>query len=189
LGCCRTGAWGGAWLSWDDETGWSYARLGTDTHEVLFEATVDSLRRVFAAPEDVAGIAEGLVRHWPPRGRVRGGVGTAIRGAEVDRRFSPAQRRVGRTTILISGSPQGGVPGCVAGGVSAVVYGRGVPTWGRCALAWPYKTVSYVVIARWAVYGAGYVELDCSGRAVGDRRAADPTVEGAATGRRNAGHS
>ncbi|MFD0655377.1 helix-turn-helix domain-containing protein [Streptomyces malaysiensis subsp. malaysiensis] len=51
------------------------------------------------------------------------------------------------------------------------------------------KTVSYVVIARWAVYGAGYVELDCSGRLVGDRRAADPTVEGAAAGRRNAGHA
>ena len=51
------------------------------------------------------------------------------------------------------------------------------------------KTVSYVVIARWTVYGAGYVELDCSGRAVGDRRAADPTVEGAATGRLNAGHA
>ncbi|WP_332840708.1 integrase core domain-containing protein [Streptomyces malaysiensis] len=37
--------------------------------------------------------------------------------------------------------------------------------------------------------GAGYVELDCSGRLVGDRRAADPTVEGAAAGRRNAGHA
>jgi hypothetical protein len=60
----RTGARGGARLSWDDETGWSYAQLGTDTHEVLFEATVDSLRRVFAAPGDVAGVAEGLVRHW-----------------------------------------------------------------------------------------------------------------------------
>jgi hypothetical protein len=41
----------------------------------------------------------------------------------------------------------------------------------------------------WCNAAAGYVELDCSGRAVGDRRAADPTVEGAATGRRNAGHS
>ncbi|MEW2291017.1 hypothetical protein [Streptomyces sp. NPDC047841] len=51
------------------------------------------------------------------------------------------------------------------------------------------KTVSYVVIARWAVYGAGYVRLDCSGRAVGDREAVDPTAEGAATGRRNAGHA
>jgi hypothetical protein len=51
------------------------------------------------------------------------------------------------------------------------------------------KTVSYVVIARWAVYGAGYVELDCSGRAVGDREAVDPAVEGAATGRRNARHA
>ncbi|MFD5163480.1 helix-turn-helix domain-containing protein [Streptomyces hawaiiensis] len=38
-------------------------------------------------------------------------------------------------------------------------------------------------------YGAGYVELDCSGRAVGDREAADPTIEGAAAGRRNAGHT
>lgn len=51
------------------------------------------------------------------------------------------------------------------------------------------KTVSYVVIARWAVYGAGYVELDCSGWAVGDREAADPTVEGAAAGRWDAGHA
>ncbi|MFF1706545.1 hypothetical protein, partial [Streptomyces sp. NPDC058252] len=31
------------------------------------------------------------------------------------------------------------------------------------------KTVSYVVIARWSVHGAGYVELDCSGRLVGSR--------------------
>lgn len=50
------------------------------------------------------------------------------------------------------------------------------------------KTVSYVVIGRWARYGAGYMELDCSGWAVGDREAADPAVEGAAAGRRNAGH-
>ena len=49
--------------------------------------------------------------------------------------------------------------------------------------------MSYVVIARRSVYGAGYVELDCSGRAVRDREAVDPTVEGAAAGRRNAGHS
>ncbi|MEH0549172.1 hypothetical protein QA802_40830 [Streptomyces sp. B21-105] len=39
-------------------------QLGTAAHEVLFEATVDSLRRVFAVPDDVAGITEGLVRHW-----------------------------------------------------------------------------------------------------------------------------
>ncbi|MGW1656187.1 hypothetical protein [Streptomyces atratus] len=53
----------------------------------------------------------------------------------------------------------------------------------------PRKTVSYVVIARWAVHGAGYVELDCSGRAVGDCEAADPAVEAAAAGRRDAGHA
>ena len=51
------------------------------------------------------------------------------------------------------------------------------------------KTVSYVGAARWARHGAGYVELDCSGRAVGDRGAADPAVEGAAAGRRDAGHA
>jgi energy-coupling factor transporter ATP-binding protein EcfA2 len=51
------------------------------------------------------------------------------------------------------------------------------------------KIVSYVVITSWAVHGAGYVELDCSGRVVGDRGAADPTVEGASAGRRDAGHT
>jgi hypothetical protein len=51
------------------------------------------------------------------------------------------------------------------------------------------KTVSYVAMGRWVRHGAGYVELDCSGRAVGDRGAADPSVEGAAAGRRHAGHA
>ncbi|MFJ2913560.1 hypothetical protein ACIO8F_30030 [Streptomyces sp. NPDC087228] len=51
------------------------------------------------------------------------------------------------------------------------------------------KSVSYVGLARWAGHGAGYVELDCSGRAVGDREAAGPAVEGAAAGRWNAGHA
>ncbi len=51
------------------------------------------------------------------------------------------------------------------------------------------KTVSYVVRRRWSRYGAGYVELDCSGRVVGDRGAADPSVESAAAGRWNAGHA
>lgn len=35
--------------------------------------------------------------------------------------------------------------------------------------------------------GAGYLELDFSGRAVGDHEAADPTVEGAGAGRWGAG--
>jgi hypothetical protein len=52
----------------------------------------------------------------------------------------------------------------------------------------PY-TVSYVVVGRWSSHGEGYVELDCAGRAVGDREAADPAVEGAAAGRWNAGHT
>jgi hypothetical protein len=37
---------------------WNYVIVDT------FEATHDSLRRVCAAPDDVAGIAEGFVRHW-----------------------------------------------------------------------------------------------------------------------------
>jgi hypothetical protein len=50
---------------------------------------------------------------------------------------------------------------------------------------------SYGVLCgdRSVVHGADYVELNCSGRAVGDCRVADPTVEGAATARRNAGHA
>jgi hypothetical protein len=60
----RTGARGGVRLSWDDETGWSYAKLGPDPQEVLVEAPVMALRRIFAAPDDVADIADGLVRRW-----------------------------------------------------------------------------------------------------------------------------
>lgn len=46
----------------------------------------------------------------------------------------------------------------------------------------PAKTVSYVVRRRWTEHGPWYVELDRSGRAVGDRGAADPTVQGAGEG-------
>ncbi|MDQ0710626.1 hypothetical protein QFZ55_000078 [Streptomyces luteogriseus] len=45
------------------------------------------------------------------------------------------------------------------------------------------------VIAQLVQADEDTVELDCSGRAVGDREAADPTIEGAAAGRRNAGHT
>ncbi|MGX5207105.1 hypothetical protein ACWKT3_41240 [Streptomyces violaceus] len=51
-------------LAWDDDTDWSYANFGTDTHDVLLQAPVTPLRRVFACPEDVADVADGLVRHW-----------------------------------------------------------------------------------------------------------------------------
>lgn len=54
----------------------------------------------------------------------------------------------------------------------------------------PTETMSYVVIARWTVHGAGYVvELDCSGRLVGDRRAVDSKGSGTATGRWNTEHA
>lgn len=51
------------------------------------------------------------------------------------------------------------------------------------------KMVSHIAIARCAVHGAGHLELDCSGQAAGDREAADPAVEGASAGRRDAGHA
>ncbi|MFJ8719658.1 DUF6292 family protein [Streptomyces violaceus] len=60
----RTGARGGVRLAWDDETGWSYAKLGLSTHDVLLEGPLTPLHRVFASPEDVAAVAEGLVYRW-----------------------------------------------------------------------------------------------------------------------------
>ncbi|GGV90757.1 hypothetical protein GCM10010228_79810 [Streptomyces massasporeus] len=41
-----TGTRGGVRTSWDDETGWSYAKLGPHAQDVLLEAPVTSLRRV-----------------------------------------------------------------------------------------------------------------------------------------------
>jgi hypothetical protein len=55
----RTRGRGGVRLAWDDETGWSYAKLGTSAHDVLLEATVTPLHRVLAGPDDVAAVAEG----------------------------------------------------------------------------------------------------------------------------------
>ncbi|MCX5357280.1 hypothetical protein OG864_00590 [Streptomyces sp. NBC_00124] len=51
------------------------------------------------------------------------------------------------------------------------------------------KTVSYVVITRWSLHGAGYVELDCSGGLVGARQAVDSGGSGAAAGRRDPEHA
>ncbi|MFE6520861.1 DUF6292 family protein [Streptomyces sp. NPDC057794] len=60
----RTGARGGVQLRWDDEAGWSYAKLGLRTDDVLLEALITALHRVFAAPDDVADVAYGLVSSW-----------------------------------------------------------------------------------------------------------------------------
>jgi hypothetical protein len=57
----RIGARGGVQLKWDDETGWSYAKLGLETDDVLLEAP---LHRVVASPDDVADVAHGLVGSW-----------------------------------------------------------------------------------------------------------------------------
>jgi hypothetical protein len=65
----RIGARGGVQLKWDDETGWSYAKLGLRTDDVLLDAPIAPLHRVFASPDDVADVAHGLVNSWrTPRG-------------------------------------------------------------------------------------------------------------------------
>ncbi|MCX4820240.1 single-stranded DNA-binding protein [Streptomyces sp. NBC_01142] len=51
------------------------------------------------------------------------------------------------------------------------------------------KTVSYVVITRWVIHGAGYVELDCSGRLMGARQAVDSGGTSATAGRWNTEHA
>jgi hypothetical protein len=62
---------------------WSYAKLGPSISDVLLEAPVTPLHRVFATPGDVADVAEALVRHWrTSAGGVRSGVGPGARGTQ-----------------------------------------------------------------------------------------------------------
>ncbi|MFM9709094.1 hypothetical protein [Streptomyces galilaeus] len=71
----RTGALGGVRINWEEETGWSYGKLGVSRQEADWapdrlgirsrDAIVqEPLRRVFASPGDVADAAQHLVRHW-----------------------------------------------------------------------------------------------------------------------------
>lgn len=74
----RTGALGGVRLDWGEETGWAYGklgvswqeadwasdRLGIQSRDAIVQEPFSALRRVFAAPGDVADAAEPLVCHW-----------------------------------------------------------------------------------------------------------------------------
>ncbi|WP_060886832.1 DUF6292 family protein [Streptomyces caniscabiei] len=57
----RTVRPGGIRLTWREETGWSYAFLG-QLGRVLPRGPLRPLRRVFAAPDSVAEVADTLVR-------------------------------------------------------------------------------------------------------------------------------
>jgi hypothetical protein len=60
----RSGARGGVRLTWDAETGWFYAKLGSDTREVLLEAP--SRRCTASSPPRTTSPTspKGLVHHW-----------------------------------------------------------------------------------------------------------------------------
>ncbi|MEU6071376.1 DUF6292 family protein [Streptomyces sp. NPDC047082] len=63
----RTAGSAGIRLHWDEDTGWAYAMLGANPRIKSPRQSVDSLRRVFATPDDVAEVAGQLVhgRHAP----------------------------------------------------------------------------------------------------------------------------
>ncbi|MEU5116643.1 hypothetical protein AB0G64_34720 [Streptomyces longwoodensis] len=60
----RTGGHGGVRLAWEEETGWEYALVGLAQDQVIITGQVDALHRIYAAPEDVAEVAEHMVRTW-----------------------------------------------------------------------------------------------------------------------------
>ncbi|WP_406410257.1 hypothetical protein [Streptomyces sp. NBC_01614] len=60
----RTGGVGGLRFNWEEDIGWSYALLGVSPSIATPTQPLAALHRVFAAPDDVAAVAEHLVRNW-----------------------------------------------------------------------------------------------------------------------------
>ncbi|MEU8851915.1 DUF6292 family protein [Streptomyces sp. NPDC048564] len=60
----RTAGVGGLRFNWKEETGWAYALLGVSPSIATPARPLMGLRRVFAAPDDVAEVADHLVRNW-----------------------------------------------------------------------------------------------------------------------------
>ncbi|MGP4052964.1 DUF6292 family protein [Streptomyces sp. 2A115] len=60
----RTAGVGGLRFHWEEETGWAYAYLGAVPSIATPPRPLAALHRVFAAPDDVAQVAERLVRNW-----------------------------------------------------------------------------------------------------------------------------
>ncbi|WP_346182701.1 DUF6292 family protein [Streptomyces osmaniensis] len=50
-------------LNWEEDTGWSYALLGVGPSIATPTQPLSALHRVFAAPDDVAAVAEHFVRN------------------------------------------------------------------------------------------------------------------------------
>ncbi|RSN90110.1 hypothetical protein DMH26_28550 [Streptomyces sp. WAC 05379] len=73
----RTAGGVGLRLRWEEDTGWAYARLGVGPSIATPTQPLTALHRVFAAPDDVAEVAEHLVRN--------GRTPTGEYGAEWDR--------------------------------------------------------------------------------------------------------
>jgi hypothetical protein len=59
----RAGGLGGIRLQWEERRGWFYALLGLGPHDVLLHTVLSPIETIYAVPEDVAGVAEELVRH------------------------------------------------------------------------------------------------------------------------------
>ncbi|MEU3342434.1 DUF6292 family protein [Streptomyces sp. NPDC006668] len=61
----RTTGPGGLRLRWEEDTGWSHALIGISPRIATEARPITALHRVFAAPDDVAEVAEHLVHHRP----------------------------------------------------------------------------------------------------------------------------
>ncbi|WP_406350193.1 DUF6292 family protein [Streptomyces sp. NBC_01597] len=60
----RTAGVGGLRFNWEEETGWAYALLGVGPSIATPTRPLAALHRVFAAPDDVAQVAEDYVCTW-----------------------------------------------------------------------------------------------------------------------------
>jgi hypothetical protein len=58
----RTGGHGGLRLHWTERQGWFYALIGMSPQHVLLYTVLPTFRTIFPAPQDVADVAEHLVR-------------------------------------------------------------------------------------------------------------------------------
>ncbi|CAM5442027.1 hypothetical protein [Streptomyces coeruleorubidus] len=89
----------------DEETGWAYAKLSSSITDVLLEAPIAPLHRVFADPDDVADVADGLVHHWhTPHGETaQSGIGT--RDADRVRCLPPLPRADRPELLLVDPGP------------------------------------------------------------------------------------
>ncbi|RPF24919.1 hypothetical protein [Streptomyces sp. TLI_185] len=57
-------AWGGLRLQWEERRGWFYALPGLGgVHDVLLHTVLSPIETIYAVPEDLAAVAQELVRH------------------------------------------------------------------------------------------------------------------------------